>query len=144
MRVQLISNFHNRFREVVREQFNKIGKRIHSWKLHLFLSSKKVVSNIVHFFRSTSRRYILFVLQPYCSCFSATLLQFKSLTSPTTCAYNKTFIPHHRNMSFFPGRSRIIVSHHRLTDELFPAAAIFCSPYACFFSTGQLCNVMTF
>ena len=24
------------------------------------------------------------------------------------------------------GRSRIIVSHHRLTDELFPAAAIFC------------------
>ena len=28
------------------------------------------------------------------------------------------------------GRSRILVSHHRLTDELFPAAAIFCSPYA--------------
>ena len=28
------------------------------------------------------------------------------------------------------GRSRIIVSHHRLTDELFPAAAIVCSPYA--------------
>ena len=28
------------------------------------------------------------------------------------------------------GRSRMIVGHHRLTDELFPAAAIFCSPYA--------------
>ena len=28
------------------------------------------------------------------------------------------------------GRSRIIVGHHRLTDELFPAAAIFCSPNA--------------
>ena len=26
------------------------------------------------------------------------------------------------------GRSRIIVGHHRITDELFPAAAIFCSP----------------
>ena len=28
------------------------------------------------------------------------------------------------------GRSCVIVGHHRLTDELFPAAAIFCSPYA--------------
>ena len=32
-RIQLISIFHNRFREVVREQFSKIGKRIHSFKL---------------------------------------------------------------------------------------------------------------
>ena len=28
------------------------------------------------------------------------------------------------------GRSRMIVGHHRFTDELFPAAAIFGSPYA--------------
>ena len=34
------------------------------------------------------------------------------------------------NLILLFGRSRIIVSHHRLTDELFPAAAIFCSPYA--------------
>ena len=29
------------------------------------------------------------------------------------------------------GRSRMIVGHHRLTDELFPAAAIFCSRTHC-------------
>ena len=28
------------------------------------------------------------------------------------------------------GRSCVIVGHHRLTDELFPLPAIFCSPYA--------------
>ena len=28
------------------------------------------------------------------------------------------------------GRSCVIVGHHRLTDELFPAAAVFGSPYA--------------
>ena len=35
------------------------------------------------------------------------------------------------------GRSCVIVGHHRLTDELFPTAAIFCSPYAlcCFWPT---------
>ena len=30
------------------------------------------------------------------------------------------------------GRSCVIIGHHRLTDELFPAAAIFGSPYAIF------------
>ena len=35
-----------------------------------------------------------------------------------------------RELLLLFGRSRMIVGHHRLTDELFPAAAIFCSPYA--------------
>ena len=33
-----------------------------------------------------------------------------------------------RDIILLFGRSSMIVGHHRLTDELFPAAAIFCSP----------------
>ena len=48
LRVQLISNnCHNRLREVGRGQFNKLGSRIPIWKLHLCLSSKKVVSHLL-------------------------------------------------------------------------------------------------
>ena len=52
------------------------------------------------------------------------LLQIGSMMPP------KKRIVLHVTLLLLFGRSRIIVGHHCLTDELFPAAAIFCSPYA--------------
>ena len=51
-----------------------------------------------------------------CDCFAPTVFTFHDVGLPV--------------LLLLFGRSRMIVGHHRLTDELFPAAAIFCSPYA--------------
>ena len=63
MRVQLICNFNNLVREVVREQFRKRGQRVHSWKVHLLRSSKTVVSDLVQFFGTIIRLNVAIVIQ---------------------------------------------------------------------------------
>ena len=51
------------FRDAVTEQFRKRGKRIPSWNVHLFRSSKQVVSDLVQFFRTICRRKCAIVVQ---------------------------------------------------------------------------------